>query len=159
MASRLLLLPRELRDQIYLEYLSTTPDDVYVFDFPSGKLRTSDDHPIDLALMYTCRAVAREMRGMALRTRTITFRTVYSDDLRATAGCFDDLVRHHTGDLLSAAFNLEYYKDEAKMRELGGSYPELHRILRRGFDYNPPRSIWTGESLVEVRTRLLWQHS
>jgi len=84
----LLALPRELRDFIYEYYIRLSGPDGYVYDFEANKLRTSDKKPIDLSLMYTCRQVACEMRGMALRIQTVTFTTLYSEDLRPRAGRF-----------------------------------------------------------------------
>ena len=85
-ASLFLRLPRELRDIIYRYYLEE--EDGYAFDYPSGKLRTLNNQSIDLALMYTCRSVAAEMSGKALRINQVTFRTVYSESERLTAGLF-----------------------------------------------------------------------
>ncbi|KAB5535347.1 hypothetical protein GE09DRAFT_1291459 [Coniochaeta sp. 2T2.1] len=82
--SCLLALPRELRDQIYREYILTDTEG-YTYDFEAGKLRTADGSPIDLNLMYTCRLVAAEMAGLALKLQTITFSTIYSEDLRFRA--------------------------------------------------------------------------
>lgn len=73
---------------IYHEYLLIDAEDGYVFHFETGKLRTATNKPIDLNLMYTCRDVAAEMRGLALKTHTITFKTLYSDDLSFLAHQF-----------------------------------------------------------------------
>ncbi|KAK1762127.1 hypothetical protein QBC33DRAFT_423222, partial [Phialemonium atrogriseum] len=61
----------------------------YVFNFQSGKLTATNNKLIDLALMSTCRLVAEEMKGVALRTNTITFTTVYTEDMRKRAGRFN----------------------------------------------------------------------
>ncbi|KAK4224338.1 hypothetical protein QBC38DRAFT_458426 [Podospora fimiseda] len=54
-----------------------------MYDFEAGKLRTAPDKkPIDLGLVYTCLLVATEMRGLALCLQTVTFTTLYSDELR-----------------------------------------------------------------------------
>ena len=80
-------LPREMRDVIYQHY--TQEKDGYHFDFESGKLRASaSGQPIDLALMYTCKTVAAELRNLPLGTNRITFSTVYSERLRLRAGRF-----------------------------------------------------------------------
>ncbi|WQF84373.1 hypothetical protein CDEST_09387 [Colletotrichum destructivum] len=94
-------LPREIRDKIYEHYL-TVPGG-YVCDpdrFAAsalarteeqpdfsivGVLKGADGQPIDLNLSYTCRPVASEMHCLALRTNTITFSTVTSDELRILA--------------------------------------------------------------------------
>ena len=74
----LLLLPREMRDHIYHWYLLEDGADGYHFNFQTGKFRTASKKPIDLRLMYTCGRIADEMRGLALRTHTLTFKTVCS---------------------------------------------------------------------------------
>lgn len=77
---------------IYSEYLSIGAEDGYIYDIESGKLRTCTNQPVDLNLMYTCRRVANEMRGLALRMHTITFRPLYTDELRNRAFCCEYLV-------------------------------------------------------------------
>ncbi|KAK4164448.1 hypothetical protein QBC43DRAFT_370079 [Cladorrhinum sp. PSN259] len=92
--SRLLTLPSELRQQIYREYIYLDAEEGYTYDFEAGKLRTAspDKRPIDLNLMYTCRLVANEMRGLALRIQTIRFSTLYSPELRIRAAKWEWLV-------------------------------------------------------------------
>lgn len=75
---------------VYLYYLQK--DNGYVFDYESGKLRTSNNEPIDLALMYTCRIIGGEMRGRALEINQVTFRIVYSESVRLRAGRFHILL-------------------------------------------------------------------
>ncbi len=82
--SRLLSLPRELRDQIWSHSLFA--EDGYTCDFDAGKLRMADGSPICLDLMYTCRLVAAKTRGLALRVNAVIFTTLYSDNLRPRAG-------------------------------------------------------------------------
>ncbi|KAL8690126.1 MAG: hypothetical protein Q9218_004358 [Villophora microphyllina] len=72
-----LSLPRELRNTIYHYYVFEA--DGYYFEYESGKLRTSGNRPIDLALMYTCTFVAAEMHQLALRSNTLNFATICSD--------------------------------------------------------------------------------
>ncbi|KAK4441985.1 hypothetical protein QBC34DRAFT_456898 [Podospora aff. communis PSN243] len=78
--SCLLTVPREIRDHIYHEYLFN--ENGYL---PCLK-------PIDLALTYTCRQIADEMRGLALRLNTVIFTTLYSDELRTRAGRWNILL-------------------------------------------------------------------
>ena len=98
--SRLLQLPREMRDQIYDEYLWT--DEGYSYDFDAGKLRALDpEQRIEFNFMYVCRQVACEMRGRALSVNTITFRTLYSEELRTRAGRWAWLCRRPRVEELS----------------------------------------------------------
>ena len=66
-----LKLPRELRDAIY-EYYVAHPDG-YRYNPETGKLRISDRSTIEASFMYTCKQIAAEMKGLALRYNTITF--------------------------------------------------------------------------------------
>ncbi|KAI1734082.1 hypothetical protein F4680DRAFT_439409 [Xylaria scruposa] len=88
-----LKLPSELRNAIYEQY--TLVEGGYIYDFEKGKLRAANEpeHPIDLALMYTCTQVANEMRGIALSCNVITFRTFSSPDLDLRASYFDVIMR------------------------------------------------------------------
>jgi hypothetical protein len=91
--SRLLALPRELRDGIYEAYLFVP--DGYTYDFDAGKLRAAaGGQPIDLALMYTCQQIGHEMNGLALRINVVTFTTLYTDELRTRAARWDWLARN-----------------------------------------------------------------
>ncbi|KAI1736120.1 hypothetical protein F4680DRAFT_275040 [Xylaria scruposa] len=91
-SSPLLRLPRELRDIIYGFYLAV--DGGYVYDFRTGKLRGADapDRPIDLALTFTCRQIAAEMRGVALGVNTIHFRTYSAPDVNLIAWQLDEVL-------------------------------------------------------------------
>lgn len=64
-------LPRELRDQIYEEYVRV--DGGYKFSTLHWKLQSerSPKHPF--ALQRTCKLIHEEMEGLALRHNTITF--------------------------------------------------------------------------------------
>ena len=64
-------LPRELRDAIY-EYYVAHPDG-YRYNLETGKLQISDGSTIETSFMYTCKQIAAEMKGLALRYNTITF--------------------------------------------------------------------------------------
>ncbi len=86
-----LQLPREVRDPIY-HYYVYEPDG-YHFDYQSGKLRASGNRPVDLALMYTCKAIAAEMQHLALRSNVLHFSTIGSEAERLQAGRFDMYIR------------------------------------------------------------------
>ncbi|KAI8219685.1 hypothetical protein K4K54_009328 [Colletotrichum sp. SAR 10_86] len=97
-----LALPREIRDAIYEHYVAIPGG--YVCDAGrfaanvlernaasvpkiniTGLLKGANDQPINLNLSYTCRLIATEMYGVALRANDITFTTIYCDDLRMLA--------------------------------------------------------------------------
>ncbi|KAI9697172.1 MAG: hypothetical protein M1820_007908 [Bogoriella megaspora] len=75
--SYFLALPLEIRTSIYQYYV--LEEDGYHYHYQpgkTGKLSTSNYRPINLALMYTCRSVAAEMRGVALGTNIVIFKTM-----------------------------------------------------------------------------------
>ncbi|KAK0617555.1 hypothetical protein B0T14DRAFT_272661 [Immersiella caudata] len=74
----LLSIPREVRDMIYREFLLIDAEDGYVYNPDTGKLQTAGRQPIELTLMYTCRQIAAEMSGAALRLHTVNFTTIPS---------------------------------------------------------------------------------
>ena len=84
-------LPRELRDPVYWYYLKE--DGGYSFHHQSGTIRTSNSQPVDLALVYTCKSTAAEMRNKAHEINEVTFKTVHSDSGQIRAGYFHLL--HH----------------------------------------------------------------
>ncbi|KAF9876774.1 hypothetical protein CkaCkLH20_05620 [Colletotrichum karsti] len=84
-------LPREMRDTIYRSYLIV--EGGYICDSealikgqlngnPLCRLKQSNGSRIDLALVFTCKAISAEMGcgDLALRVNTITFSTFYSDE-------------------------------------------------------------------------------
>lgn len=84
--------PPEIRDTIYRAYLLV--DDGYVYSFDRNKLRVSDGRPIELSLAYTCRLVAAEMSGLALRVNTVTFRTASTESMCTSLCRFEYLLRY-----------------------------------------------------------------
>lgn len=77
--SRLLALPRELRDRAYGYYFFDK--DGYTYDYDTGRLTTSTPNMnrIELDLRFTCYQIAFETRGLPLQLNTIHFSTVYRD--------------------------------------------------------------------------------
>ncbi|KAJ3938961.1 uncharacterized protein N0V96_011073 [Colletotrichum fioriniae] len=101
--SRLLSIPREVRNLIYEHYIIVEAGYIYESDgLLGGRLKRADGRPINLNLMYACRLVANKMRHLALRSNTLTFSTITSESgpsslatlegLRMRAARFDGLV-------------------------------------------------------------------
>ncbi|EFQ87693.1 hypothetical protein PTT_16707 [Pyrenophora teres f. teres 0-1] len=84
-------LSRELRDIIYEFYLIV--ESGYIFDYRSGKFIAVGGKPIDLALAYTCKAAATELRGLPLCLNTLHFFTSSSESNRSLLGRFGTLTR------------------------------------------------------------------
>jgi hypothetical protein len=72
--SLLFRIPCELRDEIY--HYCVLEEDGYHHESTSEKLRLANRDPINLALQYTCKKAFEEIAGLALKTNTITFRTM-----------------------------------------------------------------------------------
>ena len=101
----LFALPRELREIIYEYYLIV--EGGYAFNPDTDKLTTADNEPIDLALSYTCKLAAVEMRNLGLKVNTINFFTVsISSGLLAAA----NRVRLANASLLIIAFSPAFNK-------------------------------------------------
>jgi hypothetical protein len=69
---RLLSIPRELRDEIYFYYF--LENEGYHHQPERNTLRCSNGTAINLALMYTCKQVVHEVKGLPLNVNTVTFR-------------------------------------------------------------------------------------
>ncbi|RGP71817.1 hypothetical protein FLONG3_6982 [Fusarium longipes] len=87
MPTKITDLPLEVRQQIFGEYFAA--QDGYVYNEQSGKLRHADGTPIDLSLIYTCRYIANDCKHLPLALNTIHFSTIYREDWRSLAGCFN----------------------------------------------------------------------
>ncbi|GKT88971.1 hypothetical protein CT0861_07137 [Colletotrichum tofieldiae] len=84
-------LPREVRNMIYVAYVSIKGG--YVLDFNSNTLKGANNESIDLAFMLTCKSVAKEMKGIAMSSNIITFSTFHSQEHQAIAGRFGVMIR------------------------------------------------------------------
>jgi len=105
-------LPRELRDKIYIYYVSEEHGEFrdsdatgnllmnssspgYLHNSSTRKLRLHDGRLIDQALLFTCKRMNQEMKGLALRNNSITFRTQVSlpeaIDMHSDAALFENL--------------------------------------------------------------------
>ncbi|KAJ4129153.1 hypothetical protein NW768_007687 [Fusarium equiseti] len=81
-------LPQELRRQIFAEYFKVHGG--YTYDAESDKLRNAaDDTAIDLSLVYTCRLIANDCKHLPLTVNTVHFSTVFREDWRNLAACFN----------------------------------------------------------------------
>ncbi|RBR26289.1 uncharacterized protein FIESC28_00934 [Fusarium coffeatum] len=87
MSTGLTDLPLEIRQQIFGDYFRVPGG--YVYDGKSDKLRNADNTPIDLSLIYTCRSIANDCKHLPLAVNTLHFSTLYREDWRSLAGCFN----------------------------------------------------------------------
>ncbi|KAI1105308.1 hypothetical protein F4804DRAFT_304495 [Jackrogersella minutella] len=124
--SPFLNLPPELRIIIYEYYVS---DEGYIYHPRARKLRDTYGYPIDLSLMYTCRLVACEMDGIALRTNTITFSSFYLKSMAGIAWFQDytlDSIHHIKQRMLRL---LKPCFTEKLKSSVGQVYPQFMPIL------------------------------
>jgi hypothetical protein len=93
--SPLLTLPREPHDRIYAYYLYQKEG--YVYDHVCGEMRARIPQRNYFALMYTCNTLAKEMKGVALKTNLLIFEPYLSQNHKNNAD----------GELLSLFFALK----------------------------------------------------
>ncbi|RTE77548.1 hypothetical protein BHE90_007967 [Fusarium euwallaceae] len=92
----LLSLPGELRHLIYHFYFKLEGGYVFNREDPyNGKLATADGKPVDLSLMYVCRLIASEVKGLPLQLNEVSFSTAYHQDWSRLAGRFEYLSSLH----------------------------------------------------------------
>ncbi|KAI1394317.1 uncharacterized protein F4822DRAFT_439912 [Hypoxylon trugodes] len=119
-------LPRELRDLIYYKYVSVGG---YIQNPETWRLRTVQDEPIDLNLMYTCHQVANEMKGVALSRNTINFRTTLGGTGNVYADAYDTLMERTDSmkrNMLRAARGCLTEETKAQVTQ---AYPKFTPVL------------------------------
>ncbi|TIC95900.1 hypothetical protein CH35J_008264 [Colletotrichum higginsianum] len=131
---RFFSLPWELRDMVYEHYFAVAGG--YVCDsqsFLRGKLRGSGvfSRRIDLDLIFTCRQVAAETKGLPFRANTITFKTVTSQDLGVLAVDFDFVVHYLEKEQDSLFLCGGHYVTSEAHVELKRRYPQFAPLLDR----------------------------
>lgn len=139
-------LPRELRDIIYHCYVYEAEG--YRYDLESGKLRASDNRPIDLALMYICSTVAKEMYHLALGSNIIHFFTSESpsETERSKAARFEisfDRIQFGRSSALTYLHDvptLRQYRTANIDAKLAVRYPQFEPLL--GLPYDDISSFW-----------------
>ena len=100
-------LPRELRDTIY--HLYFLEPEGYHYDLASGKLRTSTNQSINVALMRTCKSINAETNQLALRSNILHFTTSAepSEVERTKSARFDELLKYIHHGWLTALGSLQ----------------------------------------------------
>ncbi|KAH6962389.1 hypothetical protein BKA56DRAFT_597639 [Ilyonectria sp. MPI-CAGE-AT-0026] len=137
-------LPFELQMQIFHDYFKV--DGGYAFNGDSEKLTTANGKPIDLALMYTCRSIATQTKGMPLSLNTVHFSTVYHRDWTPLAGCLNFVTVLYPLLVADMVIRLEPFITPDMYSELTTKFPDFVPELRR-------RSETHQELLGEVEPR------
>ena len=128
-----LKLPRELRDMVYHHYV--LEPDGYHFDYNANTFRKFSGQPLDLSLLYTCKAIREEMRYVTLNINRLVFATVYSESERLRAGRWQRLVERiqemkcfvlASTVLVRSMRRFFTTKVEAKVKE---RYPQFLRVF------------------------------
>ncbi|KAG5656058.1 hypothetical protein KAF25_001628 [Fusarium avenaceum] len=124
----LLNLPLELRLQIFHAYFKV--EGGYVYDAESDSLKTADNRPVELSLMSTCRSIANETRHLPLSINTIRFSTLYREEWRRLAGCFN-MVKSYFRILLSDfVLHIAHLMTADMLAQLALQYPKFESRLR-----------------------------
>jgi hypothetical protein len=126
--TNLLNLPLELRLQIFHDYFKV--EGGYVYNAESDSLKTADNRPIELSLMSTCRPIANDTRHLPLSINTVKFSTLYREDWRSLAGCFNLVASYHS--LLQSDFvmHLARFMTPDIFSQLAFRYPKFESQLR-----------------------------
>jgi hypothetical protein len=121
-------LPRELRDLIYGHYLRT--ESGYRYNFDRNALTQYDGTPINLEIMYVCRQIAAETRGLALGGNTITFTTVSQENIRGEAQIWHECLAHleYRQAMLLGNLTPRLLTSEMK-KEAATTYPQFSPVL------------------------------
>lgn len=148
--SPLFRLPRELRDNIYAYYAHV--EDGYHHNVDTGKLSPANREPIDLDLIYSCRAVADEMEGVAFRLNTVTFKAGEIDDdtgfygLHSRGGRLEDVLdavsktRRRMLLYVAACVTPQILQDAMAFYGEGGRrLVEAFKVTQSGDFRHPPR--------------------
>ncbi|KAM0232300.1 hypothetical protein ACHAP5_010759 [Fusarium lateritium] len=126
--ANLISLPLELRQQIFQDYFKV--EGGYVYDAKSDSLKTADNRSIELSLIATCRSIANDTRHLPLSINTVKFSTLYRDDWRSLAGCFNLVASYHY--LLQSDFviHLARFMTPDIFSQLAFRYPKFESQLR-----------------------------
>ncbi|KAH4604852.1 hypothetical protein HBH77_160550 [Parastagonospora nodorum] len=142
--SRLLALPRELRDMVYTYY--TTTADGYRFSPETRRLTLAAGSFIDFGLMYTCKLIAIEMKALHLRVNAVHFWTSCEGKDRITSEALDSRLRHHFVLLCAILREARAFIDDDVVRYVRETHPpflphiEQLRMVRR--NYTLQLDIW-----------------
>ena len=126
--STLLQLPRELRNLIYDCYFAGDGD--YTHNFETNKLSRADNQPIELALVLSCRQIANETRGLALRINTLRFTTFHSDATQEDASVLhasNNAIRYIKESILNYATH--DYLSEEQAQTAREAYPQFTPVI------------------------------
>jgi hypothetical protein len=64
-------LPQELRDEVYNHYV--WEKEGYLYNSITRKMEKSNGQAIDIALNFTCKSIANEIGGLALKSNDLRF--------------------------------------------------------------------------------------
>ncbi|RGP57935.1 hypothetical protein FSPOR_11938 [Fusarium sporotrichioides] len=120
-------LPAEIKQQIFREYFKAQGG--YVYDGQSDKLRNADKTPIDLSLIYTCRSIANDCKRLPLAVNSIHFSTLYREDWRSLAGCFNFVATYYYVLQQDIVLHLAHLITPEMHAQLGKKFPNFRSKL------------------------------
>ncbi|KAF4988221.1 hypothetical protein FGRMN_9891 [Fusarium graminum] len=137
-------LPLEVRQQIFGYCFKVQGG--YVYDGKSDKLRNADDSPIDLSLFYTCRSIANACKNLPLAVNTIHFSTLFRDDWRSLACCFNLAATYYNILQQDLVLHLAHLITPEMHTQLDKDFPTFRSKLEKERDHHF-RTWHTGEHL------------
>lgn len=130
---RLFFIPRELRDKIYAYY--SFHEDGYSYDFTTRKLRTKEPVSHQFALVYTCKAVAKEFRGEPFKVNRLSFSTALcpentdcEENIRSDSQRFNDIFRSYYDAKIEAFCYIAPQLSPEEVQQLARKYPDHIRL-------------------------------
>ncbi|KAK2684357.1 hypothetical protein QWA68_016997, partial [Fusarium oxysporum] len=105
----------------------STTDTLY--DAKSDKLKTANGKPIGLSLIYACRFIANETKHLPLSLNSITFSTLYREDWRSLAGCFNVVAIYYRHLETDFALHLAEFMTPDMQSQLASKYPDFAQEL------------------------------
>ncbi|KAF5681256.1 hypothetical protein FHETE_45 [Fusarium heterosporum] len=140
-------LPLEVKQQIFGYCFKVQGG--YVYDGKSNKLRNADDSPIDLSLFYTCRSIANACKNLPLAVNTIHFSTLFRDDWRSLAGCFNLAATYYNVLQQDLVLHLAHLITPEMHTQLEKEFPTFRSKLEMERDHHF-RTWHTGEHLPTI---------
>lgn len=167
-SSPLFALPRELRDKIYGFY--TFRENGYTYNPDTRQFRSTElrDNHHQFALNYTCRAIAEELRGVALELNTLTFKPHLCEDnlddvedIRSDAEYISSITKAwHTLKVELLFYAAPYFK-ERDLEKLAEMHPH-HFHLEKIHQFRLELLVGKEEALrthTQLKSTIVWSHS
>ncbi|KAF9768751.1 hypothetical protein IL306_013898 [Fusarium sp. DS 682] len=115
-------LPAEIRAKIFKECLKV--DGGYIYNIQTDKLTNAD-----ISLRYTCCSIANDTRAIPLAVNTIYFSTIFREDWRSLAGCFNLAATAYYVIEQDLVFHLAEFITPEMYTQLDAKFPRFRPML------------------------------